>query len=89
MLNAKISLNGNLEVYGNTGQTFEAKASYVHRWNPNQYFPAQVDDLIKKETESRFPGISFEDLPQSDQELVRFAVFSSDRIQETLDSEAK
>jgi flagellin-like hook-associated protein FlgL len=89
LLNAKISLNGNLEVYGNTGQTFEAKASYVHRWNPNQYFPAQVDDLIKKETESRFPGISFDDLPQSDQELVRFAVFSSDRLQEILDREAK
>ena len=87
-LSSKVSINGNLQIVGTTGEDYEASATYIHKWNPNLYFPTQVNNLINKETENRFPGMPFNELSQSDQELVRFAVFSSDRLQEILDREA-
>ena len=88
-LSARVSDNGNLQVFGTTGETFESNASYVHRWNPNLYFPTQVDDLIKQETKTRFPGLSFDELTQSEKDIVRFSVFSNDRLNEIMDREAQ
>ena len=89
VLSSQVSDNGNLQVFGTTGETFESKASYVHRWNPNLYFPTQVDDLIKQETENRFSGLSYDELTQSEQDVVRFSVFSNDRLNEIMDREAQ
>lgn len=88
-LSSEVSLNGNLQIYGSTGETFDAYATYVHRWNPNLYFPKQIEDQLSKETERRFPGLSFDELSESEKDLVQFAVFSKDRLKEIFDREAQ
>ncbi|MDC0547753.1 hypothetical protein OAO16_02225 [Opitutales bacterium] len=88
-LSSEVSLNGNLQIFGSTGETFDANATYVHRWNPNLYFPKQIEDQLSKETENRFPGLSFDELTESEKDLVQFAVFSKDRLKEIFDREAQ
>ncbi len=86
---AKVTPGGELEVAGNVGKKFSATAQFVHRWDPNFYFPEQLNRQLDEEANARYPGSGFQDLGEMEQEIVRFSVFSSQKMNELFDSEAE
>ncbi len=94
-LYAKISASGELEVFGTVGEDYHASALFVTTWDPNLYFPEQVDRKIDTQTEFQFPGRSFDSLTDAEKESVRRQVFqtgssnfSASQFQLMLDSNA-
>ena len=76
-LYAKVSTSGDLEVFGTVGQDYNASALFVTTWDPNLYFPEQVDNKIAKQTEFQFPGRSFDSLTDAEKDSVRREVFQT------------
>lgn len=71
---ASLSSLGELVVTSAVGQTYEAKSTLLTHWDPNFYFPEQFDKKLKQETAFRYPGVSYEDLSQTEKEIVQEAV---------------
>ena len=67
---AKVTPGGELEVAGNVGKKFSATARFVHRWDPNFYFPEQLNRQLDEEANARYPGSGFQDLGEMEQEIV-------------------
>jgi len=76
-ISATISNNGDLVLNGAVNQSYHASVDYYTHWKPNTYFPEQVEEKIAKQTEIRFPGLSFQDLSEADQEIIRQDVYKS------------
>ena len=76
-LYAKISTSGDLEVFGTVGEDYNASALFVTTWDPNLYFPEQVDKKIAAQTEFQFPGRSFDSLTDAEKDSVRREVFQT------------
>ncbi len=74
-LHAKISDNGELEVFGTVGQSYNASAEYVTKWDPNLYFPEQTKAKLDAKANSLFFGLGFDELTPSEQDQVRNEVF--------------
>ena len=94
-LTAEISNNGDLVISGAVDQSYHSSVSYFTQWDPNTYFPEQVDDKIAAKTELRYPGTLFNDLPEEDKEIIRNEVFEvgsssfdSSQFQLVLDSKS-
>lgn len=75
-LYAKVSVSGDLEVYGTVDEDYDAKATFVTTWDPSLYFPEQVDQKLDEKTSELFPGSRYVDLTDQDKDLVRSHVFS-------------
>lgn len=76
-ISATISNNGDLVLNGAVNQSYHASVDYYTHWKPNTYFPEQVEEKIAKQTEIRFPGSSFQDLSEAEQEIIRQDVYKS------------
>ena len=88
-LKAVVSASGEVVVTGAVGQSFEARSTLLTHWDPNFYFPEQFDQKLKQETASRYPGVSYEDLSQSEKAIVQEAVKGVPaNLSQSLDSEA-
>ena len=79
-LTAEISTNGDLVVSGAVGQTYHASVAYFSQWNPNTYFPEQVDAKIAALTQFKYPDTQFDDLTEAEQETIRQEVFGKGTI---------
>ena len=77
-LNAEIATNGDLVVFGSVGESYQASSSYTTKWNPNYYFPEQLEEKLNAETALRYPGTKYSELSQSDKQIVDSAVQGSD-----------
>ena len=77
-LDSEIATNGDLIVYGSVGESFGASSSYTTKWNPNYYFPEQLEEKLNAETASRYPGVKYSELGLTEKELVDNAVKGSD-----------
>lgn len=77
-LNAEIATNGDLLVFGSVGESYQASSSYTTKWNPNYYFPEQLEEKLNAETALRYPGTKYSELSQSDKQIVDSAVQGSD-----------
>ena len=73
-LKAVVSANGEVVVTGAVGQSYEARSTLLTHWDPNFYLPEQFDQKLKQETASRYPGITYEDLSQTEKAIVQEAV---------------
>ena len=62
-------------ISGAVDQSYHSSVSYFTQWDPNTYFPEQVDDKIAAKTELRYPGTPFSNLPEEDKEIIRSEVF--------------
>jgi len=71
---AKITQDGSLELIGEVDQSFEISASYISRLDSENYFPNQLDKALQDKAKSLFPGIGFDELNQSQMDLVWGAV---------------
>ena len=76
-LYSEISTNGDLLVYGTAGKTYNAKAEYLTQWDPNHYYPNQIEAKRVSQTEALYPGSSYENLTSSEKKAVDDAVFES------------
>ena len=76
-LRAEISNNGELIISGAANESYYASVDFFTQWNPNNYFPEQVDAKISAQTELLFPGKQFEELSESEKESIRRQVFQS------------
>ena len=77
-LSAEIAANGNLLIHGSVGEAYQASSSYTTKWNPNYYFPEQLEEKLNIETASRYPGIQYSELTQSEKAIVDSSVKESD-----------
>ena len=77
-LEAKIAANGDMLIHGSVGESYQAASSYTTKWNPNYYFPEQLEEKLNVETSKRYPGVSYSALAQSEKALVDSAVKGSD-----------
>ena len=88
-LKAVVSPSGELVVTGAVGQSFEARSTLLTHWDPNFYFPEQFAQKLKEETASRYPGVAYEDLSQTEKALVQEAVKGvPENLSQALDAEA-
>ena len=76
-LRAEISSNGELVISGVANESYYASVDFFTQWNPNTYFPEQVDAKISAQTELSFPGKKFDDLSEQEQESIRRQVFQT------------
>ena len=84
-----VSASGEVVVTGAVGQSFEARSTLLTHWDPNFYFPEQFDQKLKQETASRYPGVAYEDLSQTEKALVLEAVKGvPENLSQALDAEA-
>jgi flagellin-like hook-associated protein FlgL len=77
-LNAEIATNGDLLIFGSVGESYQASSSYTTKWDPNYYFPEQLEEKLNAETALRYPGTKYTELSQSDKQIVDSAVQGSD-----------
>jgi len=85
---ASLSSLGELVVTGAVGRTFEAKSTLLTHWDPNFYLPEQFDQKLKQETAFRHPGVAYEDLSQTEKDIVQQAVKGvPSNLQKALDDE--
>lgn len=85
---ASLSSLGELVVTGAVGRTFEAKSTLLTHWDPNFYLPEQFDQKLKQETAFRYPGVTYEDLSQTEKDIVQQAVKGvPSNLQKALDDE--
>ena len=73
-LDSEIATNGDLIVCGSVGESFGASSSYTTKWNPNYYFPEQLEEKLNAETASRYPGVKYSELGLTEKEHVDNAV---------------
>ena len=77
-LNSELTINGDLVVHGNVGQSFEASSEYSTKWDPNHYFPEQLEQKLNSEASSLYPGLDYKSLGESEKAIVRANVEESD-----------
>ena len=77
-LEAEIATNGDLLIFGSVGESYQASSSYTTKWDPNYYFPEQLEEKLNAETALRYPGTQYTELSQSDKQIVDSAVQGSD-----------
>jgi flagellin-like hook-associated protein FlgL len=76
-LNSELTINGDLIVHGSVGQSFEASSEYTTNWDPNHYFPEQLEQKLNSEAFSLYPGLDYESLGDSEKAIVRANVEGS------------
>jgi flagellin-like hook-associated protein FlgL len=74
---SEISTNGELVVLGAAEQDFHTSVDFLTQWNPNSYFPEQVEQKITEQTRLRYPNKTFEELSDSEKDIIRNEVFKS------------
>jgi len=77
-LSSELSISGDLLVFGTVGQSYNASSSYTTKWDPNHYFPEQLDQKLNAEASHLYPGLTFESLGESEKAIVRANVEGSD-----------
>ena len=70
-LNSELSNTGELIVYGTVGQSYNASANYTTKWDPNHYFPEQLDQKLNAEASSLYGVSSYENLGEAEKIIVR------------------
>ena len=87
-LAAAVSSNGELVVTGAVGKTYDAGSKLNTHWDPNFYFPEQFEQKLNQETASRYPGVTYEDLSETEKAIVQEAVKGIPaNLQKALDDE--
>ena len=76
-VSAKINSSGQLVVNGTVGKSFEAIASYISSYDSQNYYPNQLDEVLRQKASSMFPNVSFDDLDEKSKDLVWSEVKSS------------
>ena len=76
-VSAKINSSGQLVVNGTVGKSFEAIASYISSYDSQNYYPNQLDEVLRQKASSMFPNVSFDDLDEKSKDLVWAEVKSS------------
>jgi len=88
-LKASVSASGEVVVTGAVGKSFEASSTLLTHWDPNFYLPEQFDQKLKQETASRYPGVEYGDLSQTEKAIVQEAVKGVPaNLAQSLDAEA-
>ena len=75
-LYSEISNNGDLVVSGTVGEKYNAKANYLTRWDPNHYYPNQIEEKRNQRAASIFDGKLYNELTESEKKQVDDYVFS-------------
>ncbi len=89
-LSASVSARGEVVVTGAVGQSYEGRSTLLTHWDPNFYLPEQFDKKIKEETAFRYPGVTYEDLSQTEKAIVQEAVKGVPaNLSQSLDTEAE
>ena len=74
---SKLSNTGDLLVFGTVGEKYEANAQYLTHWDPNHYYPNQVEQKRDTQTQYLYPGSSYGDLTPTEKKIVDDYVFES------------
>ena len=74
---SKLSNTGDLLVFGTVGEKYEAKAEYLTHWDPNHYYPNQVEEKRSTQTQYLYPGSSYNDLTPAEKKIVDDYVFEA------------
>ena len=69
-LEAKPTDSGLLEIRGAVGEQFELQANYITRFGGNNYFPVQLDKLIREKALLFYPEKEFESLSENERKLL-------------------
>ena len=77
-LSSELSISGELLVFGTVGQSYNASSSYTTKWDPNHYFPEQLEQKLNAEASNLYPGFTFESLGETEKAVVRANVEGSD-----------
>jgi flagellin-like hook-associated protein FlgL len=67
---AKISEDGSLEISGSVGEDFNLDVKYFSRFDSENYFPNQLEEVLERKAKTLFPGVSYDELSQSEKDLV-------------------
>ncbi len=76
-VSAKINSSGQLVVSGTVGSSFHAHASYISNYDSQNYYPNQLDNIVRSKASSMFPNLSYDELDQNAKDAVWEAVKSS------------
>jgi flagellin-like hook-associated protein FlgL len=74
---AKITEDGSLEISGSVGEQYKMDVKYFSRFDSENYFPNQLEDILDSNAKTLFPGVTYEELSQSDKDLVWSSVQNS------------
>ena len=77
-LSAEITSQGDIIVLGSPSEKFSATSTFITKWDPNNYFPNQLQAKLDTETSSRYPGSTYDSLSNGEKQLVQDAVYNSD-----------
>ena len=69
-LRASIASNGQLEVSGTVGYSFNLDAQYSSRYDPRNYFPVQLEQLLEDKASSLYSVESYSKLSESEKQMV-------------------
>ena len=69
-LSAKVDSSGQLVIKGRVGTRFDTQASYISHYDPDNYYPNQLEVVVREKASSMFPGLSFDELDEKAKELV-------------------
>ena len=75
-LYSEISNNGDLIVYGTVGESYNAKAEYLTRWDPNHYYPNQIEDKRNQRAAAIYGEKTYSELTESEKKDIDDYVFS-------------
>ena len=67
---ARIAQEGSLEISGAVGEEYSFDVRYRSRFDSENYFPNQLDSILDRKAKSLFSGISFDELSQSEKDMV-------------------
>jgi len=69
-LSAKVASNGQLQVRGTVGKSFNASAEYISKYDTNSYYPEQLEDMLVAKGKSLFPGKEYSSLTTEEKDSV-------------------
>ena len=67
---AKVAQDGSLEISGSVGEEYKTDVKYFSRFDSENYFPNQLEPILDSQAKTLFPGITFDELSQSQKDLV-------------------
>ena len=76
-ISAKVDSTGQLLISSRVGSSFDIQASYISSYDAYNYYPNQLDAVVRQKASSMFPNLSFDDLDEKAKELVWAEVKSS------------
>ena len=79
-LYAGISNSGDLEVFGTVDKSYHASAEYITSWDPNHYYPNQIEAKRNERANSLFVGKTYNELDQTDKDIIDQFIFSDTGI---------